>query len=177
VARAKAIPGYHPGLDREMPGIVTVIVVQGPAEPKLSDTAFLEAVYKHLEQHRLLTTRLFVTLPRDIEVSVKAEVVIKPEYVTTNVEERVKTELEQFLAPLTGGKNKKGWPFGRAVYKSEILKVIDGVEGVDFVKTGTPGLKKTGAGEDWQDIDITIPPHCLIDSGTHDIKAVEPGGG
>ena len=41
--------------------------------------------------------------------------------------------LDDFLDPLRGGPEGCGWPFGRDVYRSEVLQVIDGVQGVDCV--------------------------------------------
>jgi hypothetical protein len=38
-----------------------------------------------------------------------------------------------FLHPLKGGRDGKGWPFGRAVYRVDLYHVIEDVPGVDFV--------------------------------------------
>jgi hypothetical protein len=168
VARAKAVPRYHPNQYQEVPGVVTVIAVPGA---EIQDSEFLEAVFNHLDHYRLLTTRLFVTLPFYITVSVKASVVIKPEYLESTVAGKVKEALDSFLDPLSGGKDGKGWPFGRTVYVSEIYEVIDGVEGVDYVETGTVNLKKED--KQWQDADIPIPRHALVCSGSHMITAKE----
>lgn len=41
-----------------------------------------------------------------------------------------------FFAPLHSPKywQGKGWPFGRSVYLSELYKLLDELEGVDYVK-------------------------------------------
>ncbi|NIM10477.1 MAG: hypothetical protein GTO45_00665 [Candidatus Aminicenantes bacterium] len=168
VARAKAVPRYHPNQHQEVPGVVTVIAVPGA---EIQDSEFLEAVFNHLDHYRLLTTRLFVTLPFYIAVGVKASVVIKPEYLESTVAVKVKEALDSFLDPLSGGKDGNGWPFGRTVYVSEIYEVIDGVEGVDYVETGSVNLKKED--EQWQDADIPIPRHALVCPGSHVITARE----
>ncbi len=36
--------------------------------------------------------------------------------------------------PLTGGPERTGWPFGRDVYRAEVLQTIDEVPGVDYVE-------------------------------------------
>jgi hypothetical protein len=170
VARAKAIPRYHPGQDIEVPGIVTVIVVPlSPYEKPMPSTNFLKNVYRHLDKHRLLTTELFVIPPRYIEIYVDATVVIKPRYKKEAVEQRVRIELENFLHPITGGIDQKGWPFGRPVYRSELYEVIDGVEGVNYVNSLR--LKKKDG--ECQTDDIDIPAHGIVYSGTHKIKAKE----
>ncbi len=171
VARAKAIPRYHPSQDSEVPGIVTVVVVVPESEISRTDsnqsTSFLKTVYRHLDEHRLLTTELFVISPEYIEVSVDATVVIKPKYVKSKVEERVRQKLTNFLHHIGGGVDQKGWPFGRSVYISEIYEIIDRVEGVDYVKTVT--LNKNG---EKQEGDIKISAHDLVCSGTHEIIAI-----
>ena len=171
VARAKAIPRYHPSQgDSEVPGVVTVVVVPDSSSANIKpmpSASFLKSVYRHLDEHRLLTTELFVIPSEYIEVSVEATVVIKPKYVENKVEERVREKLENFLHPISGGVNQKGWPFGRSVYISELYKIIDRVEGVDYVKTVT--LKKNG---EKQEGDIKISAHDLVCSGTYEIIAI-----
>ena len=158
VARAKAISRYHPSQDSEVSGIVTVVVVpHSPYAKPMPSNGFLKNVYRHLDKHRLLTTELFVIPPRYIEIYVDATVVIKPRYSKKAVEKRVRTELENFLHPIMGGIDRKGWPFGRPVYRSEIYEIIDGVDGVDYVTN----LLLKREGED-QPGDILISPRSLV---------------
>lgn len=168
VARARAIPRYHKIHCREIPGIVTVVVVPySPyTEPKPSP-GFLETVYKHLDKHRLLTTELFVIPPEYVKVSVNTEVVIKPKYLKNTVEEAVKKALKNFLNPIIGGKDGNGWPFGRSVYISEVYELIEGVEGVDYIESVK--LKKGEEGAE-QEGDVNIPEYGLTFSGEHDIN-------
>jgi len=169
VARAIAIPRYHPNQDSEVPGIVTVVVVpHSPYAQPNPSAGFLKTVYRYLEKHRLLTTEVFVVPPEYVEVSVDAEVVIKPRYLKGTIEENVRTELGNFLHPITGGPDGNGWPFGRSVYLSEVYEVIDGVEGVDYVKSVS--LKKDGKE---QEGDVAIPAYGLVFSGAHMISAEE----
>ena len=170
IARAKAVPRYHPSQDNEVPGIVTIIVVpHSPYDNPKPSEGFLKTVYRHLDKHRLLTTELFVIPPEYIEVTVKATVVLKPKSEPSRVKEDVKEELRNFLNPITGGVDRTGWPFGRSVYRSELYEIIDRVEGVDYVKF--LNLKKNEGA--WQDSDIHIPAHCLVYSGSHIIGAKE----
>ncbi len=159
VARAKAIPRFHPSQESEVPGIVTVIVVPHSQQDKPKpSTSFLKSVYRHLDtQHRLLTTELFVIPPEYVEVSVDATVFIKPKSEPSRVKKAVEEELENFLDPIKGGVDKMGWPFGRPVYRSEIYEIIDGVDGVDYVTS----LKLKREGED-QPGDILISPRSLV---------------
>ena len=47
----------------------------------------------------------------------------------------IENAVRKYIHPLTGGPVQKGWPFGRALHKSDILKVIESVNGVDFCET------------------------------------------
>ena len=51
------------------------------------------------------------------------------------VRSSVLTRLQTFLDPLIGGPAGLGWPFGRDVYRAEILQQLDIVPGVDHVDT------------------------------------------
>ena len=163
VAKAKAIPRYHPSQDSEVPGIVTVVVVPENASAETNPNAsFLKTVYRHLDELRLLTTELFVISPEYVDVSVEATVAIKPKSDPSRVKEDVEKELKKFLHPTEEYGDRKGWRFGRHVYRSEICEIIDGVEGVDYV-TGLK-LKREGKA---QPGDILISPHSLVCHSTY----------
>ena len=173
VARAKALPGYYPGKDSTVPGIVSVIAVpkvrDDNVNPKPSP-GFLKTVYEHLDKHRLLTTELYVLRPDYEEITVKATVRIHPRFVVGSIEEDVIKKLNDFLHLTKGGAESAGWPFGRSVYRSEIYEVLDRVEGVDHIEGVS--LAKNGTGFS-DDINITIPPHSLVYSGNHQIEVKE----
>ena len=170
VARAKALPGYYPGKDSPVQGIVSVIAVPQVEDDNVNpepSQGFMNTVYEHLDKRRLLTTELFVLRPVYEEICVKATVWIHPRYVGSTVADEVKNKLNDFLHPTKGGPDGTGWPFGRSVYRSEIYEVIDRVEGVDHVTSVSLN--------DLNDINITIPPHSLVYSGIHQITPVDEG--
>jgi hypothetical protein len=178
VARAKALPRYHPSQYGEVPGIISVIVVpkNSPNNPNPNPKPsqdFLEAVYWHLEEYRLLATELFVLPPMYVEISVCATLGIKPKRLPDAVIKDVNNTLKDFLDP--GGFDGKGWPFGRPVYISEIYEKIDGVDGVDYVEGVTlSGILKTESGDvkispEEKTGDIVIPAEGLVYLGNTDI--------
>ena len=100
------------------------------------ETALTDYVETYLQE------RAFALIRNDIEV-------IGPSYKCINIEatiipmlyaesaivaDRIAKRLKGFLHPITGGQDGKGWDFGRAVFVSEVAAVIEGVEGVDYVK-------------------------------------------
>lgn len=135
IARAKCLKTPR----RE--GEVTLLIV-----PRSEDTVvdlkkklvpqpeLIRRVKDFLDERRLVTTRLRVGKPRFVEVSVRVSVVLKA---TGAAVDRVKRELEdgirRSLHPTLGGLDGQGWPFGRALHKSDLYRVVESVEGVDYV--------------------------------------------
>ena len=46
--------------------------------------------------------------------------------------------LKEFFDPLRGGPERRGWPFGRSIYVSEIYALLDDLPGVDYVSQLAP---------------------------------------
>jgi hypothetical protein len=61
-----------------------------------------------------------------------------------------------------------GWPFGRDVYRAEVLQVIDGVAGVDYVLS----LELSGDGNPPQCGNLCVGPTLLVTAGPHLIEVV-----
>ncbi len=122
-------------------------------------------VCMHLDKGRLLTTLIEVIDPHFVIVTVRADIRTKPLASADLVTQQIIVKLEEFLNPLIGGWDKKGWPFGRSVYKSEIITLIESVEGVDCVQTVT--LSAEGDVNDFslEKGNIIIHNHALVDSG------------
>jgi len=118
--------------------IVQVIIVPNePNNPAPIPTAALrQKVFEFLRACSLVTTRVRVMPPSYREVKIETTVVrdhnsrLGRETVQRNVEQA----LRNFLSPLTGGVDGKGWEFGRKVFRSELYQVIEGVAGVDHAQ-------------------------------------------
>jgi|SRR5882724_10165972 len=127
IARVHCVPrcnleaGYA-----DRPGHVSMIVMP-------DDKAIIDAVRNYLDQRRLLTTRVHVVGPRYVTVRVRLTLVLKPDAVADTVREEAKAALKRFFAPLPDGPERPGWPFGRAVYVSDVYTVLAAVAGVDYI--------------------------------------------
>ncbi len=139
VARARAIPDYDPDYPCiDIPNSITVVAVpEAKTEKPVPGEGFLQTISDYLEARRLLTSNLHVTGPEYVMISVKCKVHIMKKSSPSEVKTRVRDALKEFLDPLKGGPDKKGWPFGRVVYPSEIYQIIDKVEGVDYTTNVT----------------------------------------
>ena len=114
------------------PGHVTVVVV--PNEKAQPTTELRRRIHQKLEGARLLGTRVHVVGPRYLTLGVRFTLVADPNTLAETLRRRAIRLLENFFNPLFGGIEKKGWPFGRHVYVSELYQLLDELEGVDYVK-------------------------------------------
>ncbi len=168
VLRAKAWTGLDPAQPwAAAPGTVTVVVVPGlPAQRPTPTAAQLTQVRRYLCARRTLGTRLVVTGPDYIEVSVRAALVALPHADTARVQADAVAALYTFLHPLTGGPAARGWPFGRDVFQSEILRQLDLIGGVDHVAD----IELTANGVSAGCGNISLGAVSLVVSGMHQVS-------
>ncbi|HEY6659991.1 MAG TPA: putative baseplate assembly protein [Pyrinomonadaceae bacterium] len=122
-----------------VPGVVTIVVVPDVLKDDLkpipsADT--LRLVGDWLNQHRLITTEIYVAAPKYKEIEIEARVVAKPTASSGEVAEALQKMLLGYFHPLTGGKDGTGWEFGGTVYFSEIYRRILDTEGVARLEAG-----------------------------------------
>ncbi len=171
IARARAWSGIHPDFPcLKAPGVVTIVIV-----PEMSTTrpepsqGQLDVARRYLGRRRIVTTRLEVVGPQYLEVRVAAQVRTQPFADVTRVRERIVEALNTFLDPRTGGPNNQGWPFGRDVYRSEILQLIDGVVGVDHVLELS---LRAEDGEKPQCGNLNVCSTWLVTPGEHSVEVI-----
>jgi len=157
VARATAIvPSFSPynlWLDPRAPaprpmhaeadaGRMGVIVVPNAAAARPTPSlGLLRRVQAHLQERCCPTADLWVAGPEWIAVTVEATVMPTSFEEADVVRERVRTALERFLHPLTGGPDGQGWAFGRKPHGSDLSALIEAVAGVDHVRTLSVSLQ------------------------------------
>ena len=179
VARAKVIPDYNPEYPCiKIPGSITVVIVpytrMGEVTP-VPGKGFLQTVSSFLDIRRLVTADLHVIEPRYVKISVTCKVRLMKKSSPSAVVKRVQNELKKFLNPLKGGPDGKGWPFGRAVYPSEIYQIIDNIEGIDYASDlylSTESADGKNKKENVKD-KIKISPVAIVFSGEHKIEIME----
>jgi hypothetical protein len=162
IARARAFVDLHPDVAPGLraAGCVTVVVVPClPAGRPAPTDGLLDAVAGTLAPRRLVGARIFVTGPAYVVVDVSARVAV---VANADPRDAVRAVLQLFLHPLTGGPAGRGWPFGRDVYRSEVLQTIDEVEGVDHVEDLT--LAQDGGPPSCGN--LCVPPTALVVAGS-----------
>ena len=142
VARARCIQARTDGSDAPPPGTVEVLIVPavtGRATPQTLQPPpeLIEEVRRYLDERRLLGTTLVVDSPAYVGIAVEATVVIQRHASVDRVRAQVQERLSKYVDPLTGGPEGTGWPFGRDLYLSEVLTIIQSVAGVEYVQDAT----------------------------------------
>jgi len=170
VVRAAALANLYPGMDcLNAPGVITVIVV--PAMPGATpepSAGLLGEIQARLDSRRVIGTRVMVVGPRYLEVAVRARVKAFPKAAKPRLRDQVSAAIDGFFHPITGGPGGTGWPFGRDVYRSEILQVIDETPGVDHVLS----LELIAEGCPPQCGNLCLRPTWLVAAGRHEIEVV-----
>lgn len=151
VAMARVIPTLDPN-GRKRAGYVTVLIIPHSKEPlPWPSFGLREQVRQYIEERTsadlAAAQRIFVTGAEYFEIDVEA--VIKPEDSSQagSVEKAAREALENFLHPLRGGPEGKGWGLGRDVYLSDVSAVLERIRGVDYIKELTLMIEAVPQGE------------------------------
>jgi hypothetical protein len=135
IARVKCFAQRNPESRGEFAkGHITLVVL--PEENSQINQDKYETLRNFLDERKLLTTRLHIVEPEYVFVSVEVELVLQDGAQPEEVKKQAKTEVKMFFEPLRSGKywQGKGWYFGRSVYQSELYKLFDDLEGVDYIE-------------------------------------------
>lgn len=134
VARAKCLPS------QKHDGEVQVVVVPRGDEKNIDLTKrlvpapeLLRLVKNYLDERRLVGTVVEVIRPGYVEISLKVTLVRRTVGQSDRLKREIEDRLRRYLHPLVGGRDGRGWPFGRAVYKSDLAHLVEEVPGVEVI--------------------------------------------
>jgi hypothetical protein len=170
IARVTAYANLHPDFPCfKAPGMITVIVLPFLPKGRPAPTAgLLQAVASYLRPRRVIGTRVEVVGPTYLQVTVNATVQSKTGTDKTNLQAVIVEALDKFLDPLIGGPEDTGWPFGRDVYRAEIMRILSEVTGVDYVAS----LELVAGNGPAQCGNVCLGPTWLVASGAHQIQVL-----
>jgi len=163
------------------PGGVRVLVVPRVVTDEVGRTSYdelgrptlelLGRIGRHLDQRRLVGTRLVVEPPAYLGVTVVARVTAEPGRVADEVQQAALRALYGYLSPLTGGPAGDGWPFGRPVHAFDISGVLTRVPGVALVDDLLLFPADPETGQRQQPVArIDLPPYALVYSYQHQVR-------
>lgn len=172
VARATAWANVHPRFPcLQAPGMITLVVLPNmPVTRPTPSPALLASVAAYVNRRRIIGSRIEVVGPTYLEVAVRAQVRALAGASKAALSQKITDALNAFLHPLTGGPEGTGWPFGRDVYRGEILQVIDGVPGVDYV--ASLELLTDGCECGPQCGNVCLAPTWLVAAGKHEMEVL-----
>ena len=90
------------------------------------------------------------------------------------VSRQAERELYRYLSPLVGGPRGGGWPFGRDLSVSELYGLLQRVRSVEFVEDVRLAIAEPGGAGERQSTStrLVVPPHALVCSGQHQVRAL-----
>ena len=135
LARARCVP------DRSNRGHVTLALVpKGELRGEeltrrlIPSNEVLRFVKRYLDDRKLVGTVLNVVRPRYKDLSLRVVLIRRAVGTSDRLRKDIESKLRRYLHALVGGKDGKGWEFGRPVLKAELIHLVEevpGVEGVD----------------------------------------------
>ena len=135
LARARCVP------DRSNRGHVTLALVP-KAEVRgeemtrrlVPSNEVLRFVKRYLDERKLVGSVLNVVRPRYKDMSIRVLLIRRTVGTSDRLRKDIEHKLRRYMHALVGGRDGKGWEFGRPVLKAELIHLVEevpGVEGVD----------------------------------------------
>ena len=156
VDKAKCYPNRDLAVDPAgrsiRPGVVSLIIVPRSVDQRpLPDLNLLRRVRNFMNVCRVPDTELVVLAPEYVRAIVEAVVVAAGSDTVATVVAHCEQELGQYLHPLTGGPDGRGWEFGERPHESDFYALLEAVHGVQYVRSLNlrmeeehPGLLQSG---------------------------------
>jgi hypothetical protein len=95
----------------------------------------LRFIKRYLDERKLVGTVLNVIKPRYKDLSIKVVLLRRTVGTSDRLRREIDLKLRRFLHPLLGGRDGKGWEFGRPVLKSDLVHLAEEVPGVEGVES------------------------------------------
>jgi predicted phage baseplate assembly protein len=162
-------------------GQIYILVIPWARRPEgyltPDDLDFSDADRNHLEtfldERRLLTTRLLISKPDYRWVTARVRLRANPDVEQTAVEVEILARLYRFINPLTGGERGQGWPFGRDLFVSDVYQSLQGVTGVQFIRSVELFIAEPGGGPQGEPVEVVeVVAHGVVASGRHEVVFV-----
>jgi predicted phage baseplate assembly protein len=128
IARAKA---YSPSFPENC--VVVIVVPFSFQKLPMPSKGLLDTVLCHLDKHRLITTKVVIVGPKYVGINAYPSITVKSKSSPDKVKDGIVKALDNFFSPLSLAPEQNAWRFGRDVFQSEVIAIIEAVEGVDCV--------------------------------------------
>ncbi|WP_370573067.1 putative baseplate assembly protein [Methanomethylovorans sp.] len=171
VARVKVLPNFsYEG--KFSTGWVTVIIVPESPDPQpVPSNELKHRVTEYLTKRCPAVVNLKVIPPSYVKIDVSAELVTDVIDAMPVIEMEAKRRVSEFLHPLTGSAEGKGWNFGFAPCVSDVYSILEQIEYVDHVNNVTMSLHDSSKVMKVDDASamVKLPEYALPCNGEHQI--------
>lgn len=137
IRRARCFPNQNLAgeeLGIPAPGHVSLVVIPPlPGEDPQSTGGLRQELWMFLEERRLLGVRQHVVPASYVPIGISADLHLRPDARPEEALLRAEQSLKAYYDPLQGSEARDGWPFGRAVYVSEVYALLSRLALVDHV--------------------------------------------
>lgn len=171
VARVKVLPNFN-FEGKFSTGWVTVIIVPESLDPQpVPSTELKRQVTEYLTERCPAVVNLKVMPPSYVKIDVFAELVTSVIDAMPVIEKEAKKKISEFLHPLTGSLEGKGWGFGFAPCISDIYSILEKIEDLDHVNNVTISLHDSSKVMKIDDASamVKLPEYALPCSGEHEV--------
>jgi predicted phage baseplate assembly protein len=160
VKNARALSGYHPDFPGvEVAGAVTVLIVpNSDAMPPRPSSELIRSVCKVLDKVRIITSEVYVSGPRFIEVRIEARLFAPPDSAFDMVAEEARKRVDKFLSPF---ERELGADMSPAALYGQLFGTDGQVRSVQDLLIYVDGLPHELGRQ------IVVPPDALVYPGSH----------
>ena len=171
VARARALPLEGPAGSGQR-GFVGLVIVPHSTDPLPLPSAELQTLVLAALRARApagVGGGIRIVLPNYVQIGVRAEILPRRVEDAGLIEARVRIALQRFMHPLAGGSDGLGWDFGEALYLSDVAALIEGLDGVDAVRTLQLMVGSAAFGDF-----VPMQPEQMVAAGESQLKIQVP---
>jgi hypothetical protein len=111
-----------------------VVVPWSMATPPEPSPQLLHGVAEHVRARCPAATARYLSTASPTFVPVGVDATIAGESDDAPLFDRIRSAVEGFLHPVTGGVDGVGWPLGATIDLSHFATLLEGIEGVDFTE-------------------------------------------
>ena len=173
VARVRCLPPN----DQFAPVRLLVVPAIGEAPHSLQLDHFalpddmITNISEHLDERRVLGSRIEVGTPYYQGVTVAALLTARPGRPPSLVQDRAMRALYQYISPTSGGPDGSGWPFDADLNSALVFQLLEAVEGVErvdevlFFEYDLRNHERVGFGKEL----VKLAPDSLFLSANHQV--------
>ncbi len=165
ILQVKCFPGRDENGRRAAGHITLVVLTEGGMQQFSEKKKEILECLRHRTNHLLLTEhRLHIVLPQIVTVKGHLSVVIPEDEKQYQVRERLKQRIRDFIHPVTGNFDGKGWEVGVMPTAMQLHNVCSEVEGVSYIRQISLEVEQDKG------------PYVLGISGNHEIQIYRRNG-